>query len=296
MDLPPLRAIQCFESVARLNSFSKAAQSLNVTQSAVSHQIRILEEYLGEVMFYRQGRTFSLTEVGECYFTDVSRALGLLSDSSQIIKYGKPGHIRLALYSSVAVNWLIPRLEDFYRQYPEIELTLDMVNHPSDHSNQVADCCITINPSPHSFISKFLFSETLYPVCGQKLWEKIRDKPLPDTLWRHPILSVRYTDISENTAEDWLWWCKAGGFELPNNIKVNHFSHVLLAIEAARYNLGVTLVNNYMMLDKSYKQKLVRIPMHELLTGDKFYFVCKKLKNNKHDIIKLSKWLESQCE
>ncbi|WP_201582200.1 LysR family transcriptional regulator [Psychrobacter immobilis] len=65
MDLPPLRAIQCFESVARLNSFSKAAESLNVTQSAVSHQIRILEEYLGEAMFYRQGRTLSLTEVGE---------------------------------------------------------------------------------------------------------------------------------------------------------------------------------------------------------------------------------------
>ncbi|MDA5134636.1 hypothetical protein PG901_13525, partial [Psychrobacter sp. ANT_H3] len=96
--------------------------------------------------------------------------------------------------------------------------------------------------------------------------------------------------------EDWLRWCKAGGFELPNNIKINHFSHVLLAIEAARYNLGVTLVNNYMMLDKSYKQKLIRIPMHELLTGDKFYFVYKELKNNQDDIIKLSKWLESQCE
>ena len=296
MDLPPLRAIQCFESVARLNSFSKAAESLNVTQSAVSHQIRILEKYLGEAMFYRQGRTFSLTEVGERYFTDVSRALGLLSDSSQIIKHGKPGHIRLALYSSVAVNWLIPRLEDFYKQYPEIELTLDMVNHPSDYNEQRADCYITVDPPPHAFISKFLFTETLYPVCGQKLWEKIRDKPLPDALWRHPILSVRYTDISENTAEDWLRWCKAGGFELPNNIKINHFSHVLLAIEAARYNLGVTLVNNYMMLDQSYKQTLVRIPMHELLTGDKFYFVCKELKNNQDDIIKLSKWLESQCE
>ena len=99
-----------------------------------------------------------------------------------------------------------------------------------------------------------------------------------------------------NTAEDWLRWCKAGGFELPKDIKINHFSHVLLAIEAARYNLGINLTNNYMTQDDANKQNIVKIPMHELLTGDKIYFVYKELKKNKDDIIKLCKWLESQCE
>ena len=64
MKLPPLRALQCFEAVARFNSFSNAAEQLNITQSAVSHQVRLLEEYLGESMFNRKGRTLSLTDMG----------------------------------------------------------------------------------------------------------------------------------------------------------------------------------------------------------------------------------------
>ncbi|WP_434940318.1 LysR substrate-binding domain-containing protein [Shewanella sp. HL-SH8] len=295
MKLPPLRAVQCFESVARLNSFSKAAESLNVTQSAVSHQVRMLEEYLGEAMFYRQGRTVSLTEVGERYFTEVSQSLAILSNASQIIRHGKPGYIRLALYSSVAVNWLIPRLEDFRKQYPEIEITLDMVTDQPDFNDQFADCFITVNPPKRHFVSKLLFTEKLFPVCGQKLWEKIRDKPLPEALWQHPILSVRYSDTNQNIADDWLRWCKAGGFELPSDLKVNQFSHVLFAAEAARYNLGITLINNYMTVDQSHKQNFVRIPMHELKTGDNFYFVYSELNSNRTDITAFGRWLEQQC-
>lgn len=295
MKLPPLRAIQCFESVARFNSFSKAAESLNVTQSAVSHQVRTLEEYLGEALFYRQGRTLSLTEIGARYFTEINRSLAVISNTSQAIRHDKPGHIRLALYSSVAVNWLIPRLEDFRKQHPEIELTLNMVTDQDNYNEQFSDCFITVNPPKRNVVSTFLFAEKLFPVCGQKLWEKIKDKPLPEALWQYPILSVRYSGKSENAANDWLRWCKAGGFELPNNVKINQFSHVLLATEAARYNLGIALIDNYMMLDQAHKQNLVKIPMHELLTGDEFYFFYNELKSNQADIIKLSRWLESQC-
>lgn len=295
MKLPPLRAIQCFESVARLNSFSKAAESLNVTQSAVSHQVRTLEEYLGEALFYRQGRTLSLTEIGGRYFTEVNQSLTALSNTSQAIRNDQPGHIRLALYSSVAVNWLIPRLEDFHTQHPEIELTLNMVTDQDDYNEQCSDCFITVHPPKRNVVSTFLFAEKLFPVCGQKLWEEIKDQPLPEALWQHPILSVKYAGKSENAANDWLKWCKAGGFELPSDVKINQFSHVLLAAQAARYNLGITLIDNYMMLEQTHQQNLVRIPMHELLTGDSFYFFYNDLKSNQADIIKLSRWLESQC-
>ncbi len=72
MKLPPLRAVHCFESVARNLSFSLAAEELNVTQSAVSHQIRLLEEYLGEELFIRQGRKLSLSQIGESYLEEIS--------------------------------------------------------------------------------------------------------------------------------------------------------------------------------------------------------------------------------
>lgn len=78
MKLPPLRAVHCFEVVARNLSFSLAAEELNVTQSAVSHQIRLLEDYLGESLFIRQGRKLSLSDSGARYLEDISRLLAQL--------------------------------------------------------------------------------------------------------------------------------------------------------------------------------------------------------------------------
>ncbi|TMM43950.1 LysR family transcriptional regulator [Colwellia ponticola] len=295
MKLPPLRALQYFEAVARLNSFSKAAESLNVTQSAVSHQVKLLEEYLGESLFSRQGRAFSLTEIGERYFDEVSNSLGNLSNASQFIRHGKSGNIRLALYSSLAVKWLIPRLEDFRKQYPEIELTLHMVADDPDCNQQVADCFITVKPPKRNFVSEFLYAEKLYPVCGQKLWQQIKDKPLPEALWSHSLLSVQHSNSSDYLGEDWHRWCQYGGFELPKDVKISHVSHVLLAAEAARYDLGIALIDYYIMTDQERQHNFVHIPMHEFVTGDKFYFVYKQTRAKQTDIVKLGRWLKQQC-
>lgn len=295
MKLPPLRALQCFEAVARLNSFSKAAESLNVTQSAVSHQVKLLEQYLGESLFSRQGRAFSLTEIGERYFDEVSNSLGNLSNASQFIRHGKSGNIRLALYSSLAVKWLIPRLEDFRKQYPEIELTLHMVADDPDCNQQIADCFITVAPPKRNFVSEFLYAEKLYPVCGQKLWQQIRDKPLPEALWSHSLLSVQHSNSNEYLGEDWHRWCQYGGFELPKEVKISHVSHVLLAAEAARYDLGIALIDYYIMTDQERQHNFVHIPMHEFVTGDKFYFVYKQTRAQQTDIVKLGRWLKQQC-
>lgn len=295
MKLPPLRALQCFEAVARLNSFSKAADQLNVTQSAVSHQVKLLEEYLGESMFSRNGRSFSLSEVGERYFEEVSNALGNVANASQLIREGQSGKIRLALYSSVAVKWLIPRLEDLRQQYPEIELSLNMMAYEPKCSDQVADCFITVEPPKSNFVVEFLYAERLYPVCGNKIWQQIKDKPLPEALWQHPLLSVQNLFPGAELGEDWRQWCNRGGYELPEETTMNHFSHMLLATEAARYDQGITLMNHYLMSDQDRQQNFVRIPLHELTTGDNFYFVYKKSRAKQTDIVKLGRWLKQQC-
>ncbi len=95
MKLPPLRAVQYFEAVARLLSFSRAALELNVSQSAVSHQIRLLEDFLGERLLLRQGRLLSLTAQGESYFEGISAGLGQIAQSSEQLRGG--GEMRLRL-------------------------------------------------------------------------------------------------------------------------------------------------------------------------------------------------------
>ncbi|WP_421195663.1 LysR family transcriptional regulator, partial [Aeromonas jandaei] len=100
MKLPPLRAVQYFEVVARLLSFSRAALELNVSQSAVSHQIRLLEDFLGERLLLRQGRLLSLTTQGESYFEGIAAGLGQIAQSSEQLRGGGEMRLRLAVYSS----------------------------------------------------------------------------------------------------------------------------------------------------------------------------------------------------
>lgn len=294
MKLPPLRALQYFEAVARLNSFSIAAKQLHVSQSAVSHQVKLLEQYLGADLFIRQGRSFTLTPVGERYYAEISTALDKVAHASQLVRHGKSGSIKLALYSSLAVKWLIPKLEDFRQQYPDISLSLHMVTDDPDFHDHTTDCFITIDPPQQDAVRQFLFTEKLFPACSQKLWQQIKQQQLPEALWQFPLLSVQYAK-QQQLGDDWRLWCQRGGFTLPEQAKFSHFSHVLLAVEAARYNLGITLIDNFILSAQDQGQGLVRIPMHELITGDDFYFVYRQSAANQSDMINLGRWLKQQC-
>ncbi|EDL54420.1 MULTISPECIES: LysR substrate-binding domain-containing protein [Vibrio] len=292
MKLPPLRAVHCFESVARNLSFSLAAEELNVTQSAISHQIRLLEEYLGEVLFIRQGRKLSLSQIGESYLEEISPAVASIAKASQRIREGERGTIRLALYSSLAVKWLIPRLSDFKRLYPEIELTLNMVAEDPELSDNIGDCFITVEKPRRNFVAESLYNEVLYPVCSHKIWKEIDGKNLPEALWNYPILST--DSVFRERGKDWLKWCQAGGITMPKDLDMQHFSHMLLAVEAAKYDQGITFANGYMMTERDL-QDLVVIPSHGLETGDNFYFVYKKSRARQPEIKKLASWLQQQC-
>ncbi|EOD78184.1 Glycine cleavage system transcriptional activator [Grimontia indica] len=286
MKLPPLRAVQYFEATARLNSFSRAAESLNVTQSAVSHQIRLLEDFLGESLFERQGRNLHLTPVGQRYYDDIGDPLQAIARASLQVREGVSGNLRLAVFSSLAVKWLMPQLSDFRTKHPEIDLSLEMYAHRPDLSDKMGDCFITDFAPGKNYEYELLYTEYIYPVCSTKIWQQIKDKPLPDALWEYPLLSVR--SLMEN---DWKEWCKVGGYTLPRDVKIHTFSHMLLATEAARYSHGVTLLNHYFM-NEIDREQLVRIPLHEIPTGDSLYFVYKKHRARQPEILKLGRWLQ----
>ncbi|WP_319534647.1 LysR substrate-binding domain-containing protein [uncultured Vibrio sp.] len=293
MKLPPLRAVHCFESVARNLSFSLAAEELNVTQSAVSHQIRLLEDYLGESLFIRQGRKLSLSDTGAQYLDDISPAISAISMASQKVREGEKGSIRLAIYSSLAVKWLIPRLSDFKRLHPEIELTLNMVASDPDQTDSVGDCFITVQKPKRNYVSVHLYQDILYPVCSHKIWKEMQEKPMPEAFWQYPLLST--DSVYRERGKDWSEWCAAGGFSLPASVDMQHFSHMLLAIEAARYDQGIAFANDFMLNERDIAQDLVYIPSHGLDTGYSFYFVYKKSRAQQAEIIKLTNWLKQQC-
>ncbi len=303
---PPLKALPVFEAVARRNSFSRAAEELRVSQSAVSHQIRLLEDHLGERLFQRAGRKLTLTEQGERYLEQIAPALQQILSASEALQGRENAELRLAVFSSFAVRWLIPRLPDLQHRHPDVQLRLDMIDGEPDLSDRIADCFITLRPRARGFSSALLYAERLFPICSRRFWGRIQDDlaqsgqhtPQGDTwlepawLLRYPLLSAR--SILGEPGEDWRRWLGEGGARLDDTVRMQHFSHMLLAHEATRHHQGIALTNDY-MVDADGDAELVRLPCRTLRTGDEFHFVYKTSRRHEPGLRSLKNWLVRQA-
>ncbi|ETI62177.1 LysR substrate-binding domain-containing protein [Marinomonas profundimaris] len=303
--LPPLKSLPVFETVARLNSFSLAANELNVSQSAISHQIKILENHLGESLFYRQGRHLELTKEGRHYLDVISHSLLQIAQATNKIKGEQTTHIRLAVYSSFAVYWLIPRLPELKRQHPNLELSIEMSDGSPDLSDRTADFFITVEKEKRGFLFESLYEEELFPVCSHTYLEIIKsrlnattDKELANKLNTIPSPLAQFSlitsySIYDRHLEDWKHWFKNLKQPFPVSTQFHRFSHLMLAYEAAKHSLGIALVNDYMMNEITDEAALLKLPCSAFKTGDNFYLAYKESRKNEEGIQYLKKWL---CE
>lgn len=307
MKLPPLKSLPVFEAVARLNSFSLAAEELAVSQSAVSHQIKQLETYLGETLFNRTGRYLALTEDGRQYLEAVSSALLQIERASEQLLGHEESRLRLSVFSSFAVRWLAPRLPDLQRVHPQVELSLEMTSENPVLSDRVADCFITIKPDSPAFSYELLYTERLFPVCSQDFWQKIRRELAldevagdpgsvsltPEQVARFPLLSTH--SIYDKQSGDWEAWYREAGLALPASARLLHSSHMLLSLEAARFHQGIALTNDYMLSTRKDSEDFVKLPSHSVVTGDRFYFAWKTSRRRERGIQLLRRWLVVQA-
>ncbi|RBP78018.1 LysR family transcriptional regulator [Marinomonas rhizomae] len=306
--LPPLKSLPVFEAVARLNSFSLAASELNVSQSAVSHQIRILENHLGESLFHRQGRNLELTKEGRHYLDSISNSLLQIEEATNYIKGQQKTHIRLAVYSSFAVYWLIPRLPELKHLHPNLELSIEMSHGTPDLSDRTADFFITTEKEKRGFLFESLYQEELFPVCSQNYLETIKNKlgaityqELTDKLSSTPSLLAQFPlitsySIYDRHIEDWKRWFANVAIALPEHIQFHRFSHLMLAYEAAKHSLGIALVNDYMMSEKHDETTLVKLPCSAFKTGDNFYITYKESRKDEEAIRYLRRWLKEEAK
>jgi len=304
MRLPPLKALPVFEAVARLGSFSRAAEELAVSQSAVSHQIKQLETYLGERLFWRQGRSVALTDEGRQYLEAVSSALLQIERASAQLLGREEARLRLSVFSSFAVRWLVPRLPELRQRYPQVELSLEMNTERPVLSDRVADCFITVHPDAAAYSYELLYVERLFPVCSREYWLQIcrelgregdetEISLTPAEVARFPLLSTH--SIFARPAGDWQVWFEAVDETLPATARIQHFSHMLLALEAARFHQGIALANDYMLSDSRDSGDFVRLPCPPVFTGDRFWFAWKTSRRHEPGLQILRHWLVDEA-
>ncbi|MBB4864358.1 DNA-binding transcriptional LysR family regulator [Pseudomonas nitritireducens] len=292
--LPPLNSLLAFECAARHLSFTQAAQELNVTQGAISRQIRLLEDYLGRQLFERTTRTINLTPSGAQYHETVRDSLLHLARATGEIRQWQGGQqVTVATSTAMASLWLLPKVAEFQNQHEAIDLRIVALDHVKDYARLNCDLALYYCSSPPRAMEVTpLFSEEIYLVCS------------PNYLAKHPELSTVEGLSSctwlwlEDSQRDWIGWPewlrRTGHASLTPRHRVNINSYGML-IQTAISGQGVALAWNRLVDDALSTGALVR-PNAAVLQTDATFCLLESLNGHgqRQSVRLFREWLMGQ--
>ncbi|GAB2174572.1 transcriptional regulator GcvA [Dongia sp. agr-C8] len=260
-------ALPSFAAAARWQSFTAAADELGVTQAAVSHQIRELEEQLGVKLFHRTARAVRLTASGEILKKAVDGALEDIAEAMAQLKPTKPS-LRVSVAPSFASKWLVPRLDRFLAQVPEIDVFIDVQNRIVELSGREHHVAIQfgVGTFPDYQVDR-LGDEYIVPVCSPALLQGVRRKPDPRELLRHTLLEVDWHSQGANWP-NWETWLDAANLKGVRRGRTVRFVHSALAIQAAIEGQGIALGDSTLIGDDLAAGRLIK-PFDLVLRGPK---------------------------
>ena len=289
-ELPPLRALTAFEAAARLGSFRLAAGELGITRSAVSHQVKLLEQRLGIQLFRRDARRAELTQAGHTYFPPVREAFDLIEAQTRALKpSATDNELTVQVYVTVALKWLIPRLHDFERRYPDmkIRLSTSYFDWDFDEKNVDAGFILARNRSPDHYY-RTLFTSMLTPICSPELMKGPNALKTPEDLKKHKLLYV-YT-----AEEDWHIWLEAAkiaGIGLSDRLA---FDSYILAQEAAIEGRGIAMTIGPFATEEIKMGRLVQPFPLRVPHRHNWLFACNAEHRMKPKIKRFEDWLVKQ--
>jgi len=261
-DLPAsLDLLRGFEAAARLLSITSAAAELFLTQSAVSRQVQQLEEQLGVKLFERRTRALVLTEAGERYYREVSKALGLLRDATADVRAKTAPVVRVTTTVTFASLWLVPRLAKFQAEHGDIAVHIVADNVVRDLEPHGLDAAIRYCPQqavgPDAI---FLFGEHVAPVASPALLKGERIRTAEDLL-QLPLLDI--DDPSSTTIWlSWKVWCETMRLERPRASRGLTFSHYDQIMQAAIAGQGVAL-GRFPLVDPFVADRRLVMPLKD---------------------------------
>ena len=267
--LPSLNGLRAFEAAARHLSFTLAAEELNVTQTAISHQIRRLEEELGLKLFIRQSRALALTPEAADYLPGIRAAFqDLRTATDRLLRKGDDRVLTISTLTSLAVKWLLPRLSSFQEKHPDIDVRITTSTELVDFRTSNVDAAIRYGQGRWPGLdAEWLMAEHLFPVCSPKLLTGERALRQPEDLKHATLLHT------SSTVDDWRLWLTAAG--LPAHLSQNRgltFDLAFMTIQAAIDGLGVAMGHTAYVADDVANGRLV-VPFDVSMPSAGYYFV-----------------------
>ncbi len=269
MILPSLNGLRAFEAAARHLSFTNAATELNVTQTAISHQIRRLEEQLGIRLFLRQNRSLALTREAQAYLPAVRAAFDdLRRATARLMRPEREGVLTVSTMASLAAKWLVTRVAAFQEAHPDIEVRITTSSHLVDFQREEVDMAVRYGRGSWPGVrAQWLMAEDIFPVCSPALLNGPKPLRRPEDLAHHTLL---HTTLLR---EDWQLWLTAAG--LPVSLALRRglsFDQSFMALQAAVDGVGVALGRGR-LVDADIAAGRLIVPFDVVLPADAGYYI-----------------------
>jgi LysR family transcriptional regulator, glycine cleavage system transcriptional activator len=288
--LPSLNALRAFEAAARHESFTKAADELAVTQGAVSHQVKALEEELGLRLFARERQRLVITDAGRSYLEVVRDAFDRLAvGTNQLLQRQTTGVLTVTTSPNFAAKWLVHRLGRFAEAHPEIDLRLSASLQHVDFARDDIDLAVRHGDGnwPGLYATR-LCSEKLFPVCSPPFTRGRAALRSPADLKRHTLLHV-------NDRREWAKWLEAADIKGVDADRGPIFNQASMAIDAAVNGQGIALARTALAAWDILAGRLVRPFEFGLKADYSYWIVCPKPMADLPKIASFREWLLAEA-
>jgi LysR family transcriptional regulator, glycine cleavage system transcriptional activator len=291
--LPSLNGLRAFEAAARHLSFTQAAFELNVTQTAISHQIKRLEQELGVRLFVRQNRALTLTPQAQDYLPGIRAAFNDLRLATDRLLRTDDDHVlTVSTLASLAAKWLLPRLSAFQEAHPGIDVRITTSPGLVDFQRDNVDAAIRYGRGQWPGVrADWLMADEMFPVCSPALLSGNKPLKCPEDLRDHVLLHT-----SNTNSDDWRLWLTAAG--LPTDISIRPgitFDLVFMTVQAAIDGVGVAMGRTSYVQDDIAKGRLVVPFKIALPTSAGFYLVSPAGRTDSPKLSAFRQWLTASA-
>lgn len=292
--IPSTQSLACFEAAARHESYTRAAQELALTQSAVSRQIGALEEFMGLALFRRTRHGVQLTAAGADYARQISRQLDAMERDTldAMARQGSGGALQLAAVPTFATRWLIPRLPAFAQEHPDVTVHIETRTRPFLFADSPFDAALYAGTAEQAANwagtrSTVLMHEDVVPVCSPALIAPKRQLT-PAAVARLPLLQ------QSTRPEGWRQWFDAQGVEAPRARSGPRYELFSMLAVAAAHGLGVALMPLLLIEAELARGELV-VACQRPLRGERSYFFVTPARPDERGVVaQMRRWLLAQ--
>lgn len=281
-----LRGLRTFCVAARYGSFRTAGEALFITPSAVSHQIKALEQELGQSLFERVGRELTLTETGKTLYADISPLIDQLNAVVARYKKGsRQSSVRISVQPFFASEFFVPRLRNFMADHPEVDIQVGTSDETSEKHPSDADLSIRLfRAPPANMFSQLLFPLRMAPAISPPLKKGIK-------LRGNKMVGDLTLIVHEARPKAWAQWANQSGVELPKDAKVVRLDSMIAVVRAVERGIGAALVP-VPVGDLWFKNRaIVRLFDQDFLADVSYYLICGEDRINDAAVRRLCDWI-----